>query len=256
MTFTIFRLLPPLEKELDLLVASDQRRLARPEGLETALDGAFPQNPPRPNRRGEPLQFSDAEILILEESRQQLVRALRDDHGAWLGKCLQPGGKIGRFAHDRLFLRCTGTDKIANDDQSGRNAYSHLKRHRCRQLFDRADEGKPRLHRTLDVIFLRAGIAEVNEYAVAHVLRDKAAEAGNSLGDATVIGADHFSEILGIHARRECRRSHEVAEHYCELAAFGASRSRIQEVVSQEGTTAGRHSGSLSLAYAPCVGGV
>ena len=65
-------------------------------------------------------------------------------------------------------------------------------------------------------------IAEVHEHAVAHVLRYEAAEALHSLGDAFLIGGNDLAQVLGVHARGECRRTDEVREHHRDLAALGS----------------------------------
>ena len=68
---------------------------------------------------------------------------------------------------------------------------------------------------------MRLRVAEINEHAVAHVLRHEPAEALHSLGDAFLIGGNHFAQVLRVHASRECRRADQVREHHRDLAALG-----------------------------------
>ena len=70
---------------------------------------------------------------------------------------------------------------------------------------------------------MRLRIAEVNQHTVAHILGDKTAKAADGVGDAAMVGADDLAQILGIEARRQRRRSHQVTEHDCELAPLGPS---------------------------------
>ena len=80
---------------------------------------------------------------------------------------------------------------------------------------------KPRPHRPLGVILVGLRIAEVDEHAVAHVLRYKPAEALHSLGDALLIGRNDLAQVLRVHTRRERCRTDEVREHHGNLAALG-----------------------------------
>ena len=89
------------------------------------------------------------------------------------------------------------------------------------QRTDRRDQLQPRPHRPLGIVLVRLRIAEIDEHAVAHVLRDEAAEALHGLGDAFLIGRDDLAQVFRVHARRECRRTDEVREHHRDLAALG-----------------------------------
>jgi hypothetical protein len=60
---------------------------------------------------------------------------------------------------------------------------------------------------------MRLGIAEINQHAVAHILGNKAAKAGDGVGDAAMIGADDLAQILGIEAGGQRRRTDQIAEH-------------------------------------------
>jgi hypothetical protein len=77
-------------------------------------------------------------------------------------------------------------------------------------------------------MFVRLGITEIGEHAVAHILGDEAAVALDRPGAAAMIGADDFAHILGIEPRRHSGRPHEVAEHHGELPAFGDVRQYLR----------------------------
>ena len=49
------------------------------------------------------------------------------------------------------------------------------------------DQLQPRPHRPLGIVLVRLRIAEVDQHAVAHVLRHEAAEALHGLGDALLV---------------------------------------------------------------------
>src|SRR5262249_29286217 len=118
------------------------------------------------------------------------------------------------------FLGFPRADEIANHDQAGANADSHLERLNAAQLSNRFDERQSGPHRPLGVVFVGLGIAEIDEHPIAHVFSNEPAEPGDLLRDALVIGADHGTQIFGVEPCRERRRAHQIAEHHRKLAAF------------------------------------
>jgi hypothetical protein len=120
---------------------------------------------------------------------------------------LQACGKVWRFAHDAALLRFARTNEIADHNQAGGDTYPYLHRLGRGEQSDGIDQRKTNPDRPLGVIFVRCRIAEINEHAVAHVLRDEAIKSGDRLGDAFVIGTDHCAQVLRVHAGGECRRT-------------------------------------------------
>src|SRR5262245_9920065 len=72
----------------------------------------------------------------------------------------------------------------------------------------------------LGVIFVRPGVAEVHEQAIAEVLGDMPVKARNHLGAGLLIGPHHLAEILRVELAGERGRVDQVTEQYRELAAF------------------------------------
>jgi hypothetical protein len=68
---------------------------------------------------------------------------------------------------------------------------------------------------------MRLRIAEINQYAIAHVVGDKAVEPGNNFGYSVVICGDDLAQIFGIEPRRKRGRADQIAEHHRQLSAFG-----------------------------------
>ena len=92
------------------------------------------------------------------------------------------------------------------------------------QLRHRVDDIETRPHRTLGLVLMGARVAEINEDAVAHVLRDKAVVMPDRGTAPALIRRDDIAQIFGVHPGGECRRSHQVAEHHGQLAALGLRR--------------------------------
>ena len=87
---------------------------------------------------------------------------------------LQTRRKVRRLADNRLLLRRTRSDQIADHDQAGGNANAGLQGRAGLQRADRLDQLQPRPHRPLGVVLVGLRIAEVHQHAVAHVFRYEA----------------------------------------------------------------------------------
>ena len=155
------------------------------------------------------------------------ARGCGDDDRVRLGQGLQPGGEVRRLADDRLLLRRTLADQIADDHQPGGDADPRFE---CGgfdiEASDSVDDVQPRPDRPLGIVLMRARVAEIDENAVAHVLGDEAIEHGDDLGDRAVISADQLAQILRVMTGRERRRPDKITEHHRQLSAFGVNRRR------------------------------
>jgi len=68
---------------------------------------------------------------------------------------------------------------------------------------------------------VRQGIAEVDEQAIAEILRDMALKAGDHLGTGVLIGPHHLPEVFRVKLTGEGSRIHQVTKQHGELPAFG-----------------------------------
>ena len=85
---------------------------------------------------------------------------------------------------------------------------------------------QPSPHRPRGVIFVRQGVAEVDEQAIAEILGDMALIASDHLGAGLLIGPHHLAPLFRVELAGERGRVHQVAEQHRELAAFGLWRTR------------------------------
>ena len=76
-------------------------------------------------------------------------------------------------------------------------------------------------YRPLGGVFVRLGIAKVDEQAIAQVLRHVAIEGLDRRYRGLLVGAHHGPVVFRIKLLREARRVDQIAEHYRKLAAFG-----------------------------------
>ena len=100
-----------------------------------------------------------------------------------------------------------------------------------RRPADRVDHRQPGADRPLGIVLMRLRVAEIDQHAVAHVLGDKAVEAGDDLGDGAVIGADQLAQILRVEPGRQRGRADQIAEHHRQLPALGIGRCRVHRGV-------------------------
>lgn len=85
----------------------------------------------------------------------------------------------------------------------------------------RSDQLESRPYRPFGIVLMRARKAEINQHAVAMVLRNKPIEATHRLGDHVLIGQNDLTQIFRVHAGGKCRRSHKVGEHHGNLPSLG-----------------------------------
>ena len=90
----------------------------------------------------------------------------------------------------------------------------------------RPRRSKSRAHRPLRVVFMRGGIAEIGEHAVAHELGDVALVSRDRLGAGLLKLLDDVAGVLGIEAVGECCGADEVAEQDAQLLAPRAMQRR------------------------------
>src|SRR5215472_13829487 len=88
------------------------------------------------------------------------------------------------------------------------------------------DQSQTSAHSPLCVILMRSRVPKVREHPIAHIFRDESTGLGDLLCAAAVIRADDLAHVLGVEARRECGRTHKVAEHDRELSAFSRTNLR------------------------------
>ena len=79
------------------------------------------------------------------------------------------------------------------------------RRRRPVELWHGLDQGKSGPHGALGVVLMRLRIAEIDEHAIAHVLRDEAAEAAHGVRDALLISGNNLAKVFRVHACRQCR---------------------------------------------------
>ena len=81
-------------------------------------------------------------------------------------------------------------------------------------------------HPLFCVVLLRARIAEVGEYSIAHEARDHAVMPLDHLADACVIRGDHAPHVFLLRLPRKRRRPKQFAEHDRQMTSLGIALRR------------------------------
>ena len=89
--------------------------------------------------------------------------------------------------------------------------------------FDHAQAGS---HGPLRVIFMRQGVAKVDEQAIAEILGDMPLKTGDDLGAGVLIGTHHLAQVFRVELAGEHGRIHQVTEQHGELQTFRIRRRR------------------------------
>src|SRR5262244_2902594 len=99
-----------------------------------------------------------------------------------------------------LLLRCSRSDQIADHNEPGGDPDPHLQGRTGmrREHRNRLDKIEPRANGALGVVLMRLGIAEIGEYAVAHVFCDETTIALDQFRAAAVISADDAPQVFGV----------------------------------------------------------
>ena len=207
-------LYPSGKEEVDLLIAANEWRHRRAHRFESALDSARAQHLPRRYVPSEALEGRGSEIAIVEQPSCQARCGSGDNDGTRFGQGLEAGGKVRRFPDDRLLLGSTCADEVAAHDEAGRDPDARLEGRTSGSsgLRNRLDRIEPGANCALSIMFMRVGVTEIGENAIAHVLGDEATVALDQFGAAAVMGSNDASQVLGIEptgrsSRRDRRTS-------------------------------------------------
>ena len=145
---------------------------------------------------------------------------------------LQAGGQVGGLAERQLFLpgaapHLTHHHQPGMDPQAHGQVHPPLLRQAGIELPQGLHHPQPGPHRPLGVIFVRQGVAEVDEQAIAEILGDMPLKAGDHLGAGLLIGPHHLAQVFRVELAGERGRVHQVTEQHGELAAFGLRGTRV-----------------------------
>jgi hypothetical protein len=91
---------------------------------------------------------------------------------------------------------------LADDNEPGGDADARLNclAGRCRQHADRVEDGKTGAHGPLGIMFMSGRIAEIDQRAIALILRDKPVKSGGYVSHHLVEGRDQIVDVFRVKA--------------------------------------------------------
>ena len=98
---------------------------------------------------------------------------------------------------------------------------------------------EPRPHRPLGVVFMRHGVAKIDQHTIAEVLSNIAVILVNHRGTGLVVGPHDLPQVFRVQVPRQRGRVNQIAEQHGEVAAF-CLRRRQQRLGYGRGHRAGR----------------
>ena len=204
LAFTLFCLPPTPEQQLELLVATDERR-HRPgmHRLKSALDSSLSYHLPGRDRVRETLQRDQSEIPMVEQTTDLPPGHSIDHDTVGLRQPLQASGQVRGLPNRRLLSCLPRPDRLADNHQPGGDPDSNLQWLRQdRRSSNCIDNRKGSTNSAFGIRLMRVRPAEVDEDAVTYISGDEASEARDRRGHAGLVATDHSTQILRVYARR------------------------------------------------------
>src|SRR6266851_3167403 len=151
-----------------------------------------------------------AALLYHEQARNQPVNGRSDDHRVRIGRRLHSRSDVGRIAeYFRLAAAALADhDGTAIDADPNRQFGTAALPVTLIERADRIDYRKSRACGAFSVVVVRFWPTEIRHHAVAKILRDKAAEAGNRFGYGAIVVCCELSKFLWVELGGDFRRAH------------------------------------------------
>ena len=196
---TRHRFIPTIQQQRSLFLAPHERRQVL-DGVEPARCAAFAYDAEDLDRPCHALELLLAERFDVEEAVRQPLGGTGDDDGVGRRDGLHARGNVRRLADNVSALDALPRAHIADDREPGMEPDTDGQRLAAGvHLFPRPrDDLDSRADRPLSVVFMRSGIAEIGQNAIAEPLANVAAAARDRLGAGVVIAAQGITQILRV----------------------------------------------------------
>src|SRR5262249_25561091 len=147
-------------------------------------------------------------------------------HPARFGQGLKASRQIRSVPYDRFRTCRTDMRRFADNDKTRRDPNASPQRQSVRmlQLRDLCRDFEAGANGAFSSVLLRMWKAEIDEYAVAEVLRDVPIMPGDGGLAGFAVLSQQDDEVFGIKFSPERRRSNQIDERHCELASFSRRR--------------------------------
>jgi|GEM_PF-3391595 len=178
------------------------------KGFESTIDGAQSDDLECLNSLRKAFDLCFAEVAVFEHVSENQACLRLDNDRVGFGQGLHSSRQVGRLADDAPLLSLTRSGQIADDHEPRCDPDAYLKpagRKTGRLESAGLDDGEGGPHCPFSIVLVRPRITEIDQDAIAHVLRHEAAERIDRIRDTRVIGVDYIMEIFRVESRSERR---------------------------------------------------
>src|SRR6266446_142090 len=175
---------------------------------------------------GQAFEAARAEVFVLEDISREPLGPVRHDDRVGRREALHERSQVGCLSHGGSeAIGVVGPRRLdhngpGGDTDSDRQPFGRI------ENADRFNDIEGGAYRSLRVVLMRFGIAEVRHHAITEILGDVAVVALDSRRASTAIYAHHVAEIFWIQTFGQRGRADEIAEHHGELAPLGGDSGR------------------------------
>ena len=175
---------------------------------------------------GDAFQRSQPEWFGREPLPEKAPGHLADDDRPRRRHRLQARGDVWCLPHDRERIPGVAGTHLPGHHGSAVDPHAHLHDDAVAlpqaivELLDAGNDAEARVDRAQWVVLVCAWIAEVGEHAVTHPLGGDAAEALDRAGADALVGAQDFTEVLGVEQLGQRGGVDHVAHHDRHVATL------------------------------------
>jgi hypothetical protein len=149
-----------------------------------------------------PAKTHRPELFESEIPLHEPARRAANHHGTRLGDSLNASRNIGGFSYSKALLALAVANR-ANHDRTGMDSDPDLQRsanvaEARPQVTHRLDDPKSRSDCAKRAVLVCTGIPEIYQQAITQVLGDVAGEVADDVAAASLVFAQHFSQVLRI----------------------------------------------------------
>ena len=245
---------PAIEELRQLGFPSDERRQPTSFGdFQSVHDARGTHDARCLSGTGDALEDEHSKRLCFEVASCETLGLRADQNRSGLCCGFQSGGDVGHLTDDGVLLAGLAAAHLTGYHKPAVNADADLQGHAegllepvTIEFCDSFHDPQCGVNRTMRVVLVGSGIAEVDQKPVAHVLSGETSEALGGVGAYILVGDDDVSEIFRIEAFGEGSGADKVAEQDGDVAPLASVGSR-DRVAARAAEAHPRHGGRSAV---------
>ena len=194
--------------------------------LEAALGGRKTPDSPRSDGFVDTFKLVQAKVAETEEIAEQATGKLGDYYGIRVDQRLHASCNVGGVPDHSMLPKFPLATAVADYHYTGGDANPHGEGFSSTSFEPRnsGDDIKPCSYRSLSIVLVCAGIAEIGQYPVSPEIGKETVVGKSDTGASGMIGINNGAHVFRIKARRQGCRTDKIADHHSEVTAFSTLR--------------------------------